>query len=214
VAVMVKRGKTRQIKFPYDLGVRRNIESILGPNPLLWCCPSRTPGSGLKYELPNNDGEEWPPREWDADTSPMHKSVTESSPWTYDNESLNPNLQPSNSQSRRRNKSQSSSPGVSSLPPYHPDYKDGDQGAYYPGNDVSKDEEESAPKGQLHVRTGSEGYEIRPEEREEMLRRYLTDLGEEPGRYLRYIPQPESEEIDDSEDDVPLAQQKEIIGRQ
>jgi palmitoyltransferase ZDHHC6 len=36
-----------------------------------------------------------------------------------------------------------------------------------------------------------------------MLRRYLTDLGEEPGRYLRYISQPESEEIDDSEDDVP-----------
>ena len=159
-------------------------------------------------------GEEWPPREWDADTSPMHKSVTESSPWTYDNESLNPNLQPFNSQSRRRNKSQSSSPGVSSLPPYHPDYKDGDQGPYYPHNDETQDEEESAPQGQLHVRTGSEGYEIRPEEREEMLRRYLTDLGEEPGRYLRYIPQPESEEIDDSEDDVPLAQQKEMIGRQ
>jgi 1,4-alpha-glucan branching enzyme len=37
--------------------MRRNIESILGPNPLLWCCPSRTPGSGLKYELTNNDGE-------------------------------------------------------------------------------------------------------------------------------------------------------------
>lgn len=40
-----------------DLGMRRNIESILGPNPLLWCCPSRTPGSGLTYELSNNDGE-------------------------------------------------------------------------------------------------------------------------------------------------------------
>jgi len=158
--------------------------------------------------------EEWPPREWDADTSPLHKTVTESSPWTYDNESLNPNLQPSNSQSRRRNKSQTfSPPGVSSLPPYHPDYKDGDQGAYNHGNDESQDEEESAPKGQLHVRTGSEGYEIRPEEREEMLRRYLTDLGEEPGRYLRYIPQPESEEID-SEDDVPLTQHKEMIRRQ
>jgi hypothetical protein len=37
--------------------MRRNIESVLGPNPLLWCCPSRTPGSGLKYELSNYDGE-------------------------------------------------------------------------------------------------------------------------------------------------------------
>jgi len=156
--------------------------------------------------------EEWPPREWEVDTSPMHNSTTDSSPWTYDNESLNPNLQPSNSQSRRRNKSQTSSPGVSSLPPYHPDYKDDDQGVYNPGYDESQDEEE-APRGRLHIRTGSEGYEIRPEEREEMLRQYLTDLGEEPGRYLRYIPQPESEESD-SEDDVPLTQRKEMIGQQ
>jgi len=212
--VMVKRGKTRQIKFPYDLGMRRNIESVLGPNPLLWCCPSRTPGSGLKYELSNNDGEEWPPREWDGDASPVHNSniTDKSSPWTYENESLNPNLQPSNSQSRRRNISQTSIPGASSLPPYHPDYKEGDQGACNPVNDESWDEEESAPRGRLHVRRGSEGYEIRPEEREEMLQRYLTELGEKPGRYLRYIPQPESEEST-SEDDVPLLQRKEIIGQ-
>lgn len=37
--------------------MRRNIESVLGPNPLLWCWPSRTPGSGLRYELSNKDGE-------------------------------------------------------------------------------------------------------------------------------------------------------------
>ena len=126
---------------------------------------------------------------------------------------MNPNLQPSNSQSRRRNISQPSSPGASSLPPYHPDYKEGDQDAYNPDNGESWDEQESAPRGQLHVRRGSEGYEVRPEEREQMLQRYLTDLGEEPGRYLRYIPQPESEESD-SEDDVPLTQRKEMIGRQ
>ena len=144
----------------------------------------------------------------------MHNSsiIDKSSPWTYENGSLNPDLQPSNSQSRRRNISQTSSPGASSLPPYHPYYKE-DQGAYNPGNDESQDEQESAPRGRLHVRIGSEGYEIRPEEREEMLRRYLTELGEKPGRYLRYIPQPESEESI-SEDDVPLTQRKEMIGRQ
>ena len=145
----------------------------------------------------------------------MHNGsiIDKSSPWTYENGSLNPNLQPSNSQSRRRNISQTSSPGASSLPPYHPDYKEEDQGAYNPGNDESQDERESAPRGRLHVRRGSEGYEIRPEEREEMLQRYLTELGENPGRYLRYIPQPESEEST-SEDDVPLTQRKELIGRQ
>ena len=99
------------------------------------------------------------------------------------------------------------------MPPYHPDYKEGNKGAYNFGNDESQDEQESAPRGRLHVRRGSEGYEIRPEEREEMLRRYLTELVEKPGRYLRYIPQPESEEST-SEDDVPLTQCKEMIGRQ
>ena len=143
----------------------------------------------------------------------MHNSTTDSSPWTYNNESLNPNLKPSNSQSRRRNVSQPSGPGVSSLPPYHPDYKEGDQGAYNPGNDESQGEEESVPREGLRVRRGSEGYEVRPEEREEMLRRYLTDVGEEPDRYLRYIPQPDSEE-GDSEDDVPLTRRKEMIGQQ
>lgn len=37
--------------------MRRNIESILGPNPLLWCYPGRTPGSGLKFGLSDKDGE-------------------------------------------------------------------------------------------------------------------------------------------------------------
>lgn len=40
-----------------NLGVRRNIASILGNNPLLWCCPTVPPGTGLKYELSVADGE-------------------------------------------------------------------------------------------------------------------------------------------------------------
>jgi hypothetical protein len=39
------------------LGRRKNIESVLGPNPLLWCWPTVTPGNGLKYQLANGDGE-------------------------------------------------------------------------------------------------------------------------------------------------------------
>ena len=30
---------------------------MLGRNPLLWCCPTRAPGSGLKYELSSAEGE-------------------------------------------------------------------------------------------------------------------------------------------------------------
>jgi palmitoyltransferase len=42
------------------------------------------------------------------------------------------------------------------------------------------------------VRIGSEGYEVRPVGREEMLRKYLEELGEEPGRYVRYMPETDS----------------------
>jgi len=215
VAVMIRRGEVRQIRFPYDLGMRRNIESILGPNPLLWCYPGRTPGSGLKFGLSNKDGEEWPPREPHMNESSIHSSIINQSPWTYENNSLNPNLQPSNSQTRKRNGSQIYIPGASSLPPYHPDYRQEDQGVYKPGNDEgdeSSDEQESSSRGRFHIRRGSEGYEVRPEGREEMLRRYLTELGEEPGRYIRYIPQPDSEECV-SEDDIPLGRCREMIGQ-
>ncbi|KAG7452276.1 zf-DHHC-domain-containing protein [Guyanagaster necrorhizus] len=57
VATMVRRGKIREIKFPYNLGRRRNIESVLGPSPLLWCYPARALGNGLKYDI--NEGGKW-----------------------------------------------------------------------------------------------------------------------------------------------------------
>jgi len=37
--------------------MKRNINTVLGPSPLLWCVPRRASGSGLKYELSNKDGE-------------------------------------------------------------------------------------------------------------------------------------------------------------
>ncbi|TFY83342.1 hypothetical protein EWM64_g663 [Hericium alpestre] len=51
VATLVRRGKIRQVKFPYNIGRRRNVESMLGKNPLLWCWPTIPPGTGLKYQL-------------------------------------------------------------------------------------------------------------------------------------------------------------------
>ena len=62
------------------------------------------------------------------------------------------------------------------------------------------------------VRRGSEGYEIRPVDREEILRRYILSRGSEAGRYKRYVPEPDSESDsglgnwDDGEgdDDIPV----------
>lgn len=88
------------------------------------------------------------------------------------------------------------------MPPYHPDCNEGD--AYHPLDDedslVSSDDEieDNIPLGELStgnvkVRRGSEGYEVRPVSREEMLRQYMESVGEDYDRYLQYVPQPEPE---------------------
>lgn len=90
------------------------------------------------------------------------------------------------------------------LPPYHPDYQEGQANngyAYDPETDSDNEYDHSSP-GKPHVRRGSEGYEVRPVDREAMLQRYLRDIGEQPGRYNHYVPEPASES--ESEDDKPL----------
>jgi len=131
------------------------------------------------------------------------------SPWTYENGDVNPELVPSNAR-RRKGRNMD---GVYNLPPYHPDFQ---EGASYPDDAYSEgsedDTEEEYPhfssnSGKVHVRRGSEGYEVRPPaSREEMLRRYMEELNQVPDRYVRYVPEPhsESEDEEDEEDNVPL----------
>ncbi|KAJ6609380.1 DHHC palmitoyltransferase-domain-containing protein [Mycena sp. CBHHK59/15] len=201
VATMVRRGKIREVGLYFSIGRRRNIESILGENPWLWCWPITTPGNGLKFKLTEGDDsdppEVWPPQ----DPAAMHygdpdkEFVLPDSPWTYENGSVNPALQPSNSAVPRRRSRNTN--GASALPPYHPDYQ---AGADIPNDHNSTDEEGDYHRytdgGKTRVRRGSEGYEIRPVGREDMLARYL--------RYHRYIPQ---EGSDSDSEDIPLGQQ-------
>ncbi|KAF8215862.1 hypothetical protein K438DRAFT_613583 [Mycena galopus ATCC 62051] len=150
--------------------------------------------------------EIWPPRDPATihDDDPDKEFVLPDTPWTYENGSINPDLKPSNSTSGTRRR-RTPPDGASALPPYHPDYQppraidDGD----------SSDEEDDyryGNPGKTKVRRGSEGYEVRPGGREDMLARYLLEIGETPQRYHRYIPQPDSEPESES-DDVPLGQQ-------
>ncbi|KAF5385064.1 hypothetical protein D9615_001250 [Tricholomella constricta] len=211
VATMVRRGKLQEVKFPYNLGRKKNIESVLGKNMFLWCWPIAAPGNGLKYELAEGDAFDgsvsWPPRDpstYNTD-GPQNEFVLPSSPWTYENGSINPSLEPYNSQRRSaaRRRPQRLTAGVSSLPPYHPDYQEGTE-AMLEGSDEESSGEDDVLRKPL-VRAGSEGYEVRPVDRDDLLRRYLTDLGEQPGRYHRYIPTPDSES-DSEDDDVTLAE--------
>lgn len=130
------------------------------------------------------------------------------SPWTYENGSYNPNLAPSGSVRRR------TGAGRADVPPYHPDYEeplDGEYGAA--GYDSAEEEEDDdamerwAQTDLPRVRRGSEGYEIRPMDREEILARYVASRGAEAGRYNRYVPEPPSEPETESEEDEeqPLA---------
>lgn len=201
VATMVRRGQIQEVKFPYDLGIRRNIESVLGRNPLLWCCPTVTPGSGLKYELAESDVIHalWPPQNpAHLSDAPDHALALPNSPWTYENDSLNPNLEPSNARLRRaasmgkQHKRQviDQEFGKSSLPPYHPDFNDANVTNTLEGGDsTSEDSEDTTP----FIRAGSEGYEVQSVDREDVLRRYVMELGQEPGRYHRYISSPDSD---------------------
>ncbi|KAJ2918393.1 hypothetical protein MD484_g1990, partial [Candolleomyces efflorescens] len=210
VATMVRKGQIHSIKFPYDLGKVRNIKAVLGDNPLLWCLPRAMPGNGTRFELSSHTvpGEIWPPKEHEPERAPLPES-----PWTYENGSFNPDLVPTNTRARPRRKVMDD--GVYNLPPYHPDFEDreihtvrDEEQALF--DEESEDEEEEyytySSRGQGHVRRGSEGYEVRSINREDLLRQYLEEINA-PDRYVRYEPEPSSDS-DDSEDDVPLGAKK------
>jgi palmitoyltransferase ZDHHC6 len=151
----------------------------------------------------------WPPQNPTYSSDGPDDALTlPDSPWTYENGSLNPTLEPSNARLRsvaavvkkRKRQVQDQNPGKSSLPPYHPDY-DGVSvmDTLEDGNSTSEDSEDTP-----FVRGGSEGYEVQSVDREDLMRRYLMEVGQEPGRYHRYIPSPDS---DSDEERLPLAQE-------
>lgn len=140
-----------------------------------------------------------------SSTPPHSPDIQSASPWTYQNEGFNPYLQPSNTSLRQARKRQRScipeGADTSDVPPYHPDYDQGSENGIHEAKEDSSDED--ATYGKARVRRGSEGYEVRQINREDMLQRYLEELGEKEGRYVRYIPEPDDD--DEEDDNVPLA---------
>lgn len=132
--------------------------------------------------------------------------VLPDSPWTYANGSVNPNLQPSNAYRRAskqkgkgKTKTGRTGRGVANVPPYHPDYVDPSIAA---DSEVSSgDEDYVVPASGHKVRRGSEGYEVKPVDREAILQRYIMSRGDEVGHYKRYKPEPASEESELEEGD-------------
>ena len=140
----------------------------------------------------------WPP----PDPTDYSRRWTEpASPWTYNNDGPNPALMPSNSDSAQHLRTRKrDAAGFSAVPPYHPDYDESAQHEYG-GGEVDYDyddgerfaEYEKMRQRMPFVRRGSEGYEVRPIDREQLLAEYITDRAQEDGHYCRYVPEPPSE---------------------
>jgi hypothetical protein len=110
-----------------------------------------------------------------------------SSPWTFENGSFNPSLQPSNAQLRSSGSKRRRPKGASAVPPYHPDYEHLPSSSQHASSSSESDDVDDyvGPR----IRRGSEGYEIRPIDREETLRRFIETRGLEEGRYNVYVPE-------------------------
>ncbi len=143
----------------------------------------------------------WPP----PDPTEYNGGWTQpASPWTYDNDGPNPALIPSNTRSTQHLRARKrDTAGISAVPPYHPDYDESAQDEYDDNDgevDYDYDDgEQFAEYGKLRqramprVRRGSEGYEVRPIDREQLLAEYIESRAQETGHYRRYVPEPPSE---------------------
>ena len=127
-----------------------------------------------------------------------HVFTLSKDPWTYGNGSFNPDLYPgsSNHGLRERRGSPTSRQrhtnpypgeggemdGTYAASPYHPNHNES-QSSYghfsrppYADEDEDEDEDDRSYEGRLHhrqfIRRGSEGYEVRAIDREEMMRQY------------------------------------------
>ncbi|MBW0494120.1 hypothetical protein O181_033835 [Austropuccinia psidii MF-1] len=176
-----RKGRIHQFTYPFSLGTLRNIQAVLGKNPLLWCFPQKMTGNGLKYPVAASlDPLEqylWPPRDlFTRRLAEPRAKMWENSPFTFGDQQLNPSLVPTRS-------STSISPKVPqrrTLSPYHPDYIDNeesDSGRIANGHILEFSDSDDEPLSHLIarrnryfqtqpirrpiIRRGSEGFEIK-----------------------------------------------------
>ncbi|KAG9119752.1 Palmitoyltransferase [Ceratobasidium sp. 392] len=188
VATLIRRGKIRELKFPYHLGTWTNVRAVLGERTWLWCWPQRMRGSGLSFPVAEGTDPDvqyvWPPKEPGIyrDRSLAAASALQNrlqgSPWTYGNDGPNPAL---------RARSQNN------YPPYHPSYQPSQNDSNDPDRQFDHEYDDSTNSSpsrassdydvdqssgrDVRVRRGSEGWEVRPMTNEEIVARYARSRG-------------------------------------
>lgn len=219
VARLVRRGKIHDVKFPYHLGTRKNIRTVLGESAWFWCWPQRMRGSGLSFPVADGTDPEtqfsWPPKDPNVYKDRSQASSTalqerlQESPWTYGNGGFNPAL-------RMR--------GASDRPPYHPSYRpeshstpstnavadpdrqfdheyDSASTSSSPSRASSEYDVDMSTGRDVRMRRGSEGWEVRPLTNEEIVQRYAQSRGIETGTGV----ETEFDQGNGGDDDEPLA---------
>ncbi|AAW41653.2 hypothetical protein CNBB1070 [Cryptococcus deneoformans B-3501A] len=74
VATLIRRGKIKEVKYPYNIGIYKNIKSVLGPNPFLWLWPQKMQGDGLSFPVNPSAGGESATVEWAGIVAPREGS--------------------------------------------------------------------------------------------------------------------------------------------
>ncbi|KAG0246405.1 DHHC palmitoyltransferase-domain-containing protein [Mortierella sp. GBAus27b] len=79
VDAMIKKGKIRKVKYPYNVGCLPNYRQVLGHNMFLWLWPQQMLGSGTEYEVIRDKDAAliWPPREYQSSKKESRTFVSE-----------------------------------------------------------------------------------------------------------------------------------------
>jgi len=151
----------------------------------LWCWPNTVKGDGLRFPVSGGDdtmaAHSWPPEDPYAheheESISLSQRLNSSSPFTYGDDQFNPELTPSNRASRLKRR------GIGArVPPYHPSYRqveEEEENESEHSDLGSESDFEVDPDLGPRVRRGSEGFEVKQIDREEILRRYIATRGED-----------------------------------
>ncbi|KAM0755032.1 zf-DHHC-domain-containing protein [Meredithblackwellia eburnea MCA 4105] len=151
VVTLKRKGKIRDFKYPYNLGIVSNFKSVLGDNPFFWCWPQKMHGTGLKYPVAKGVNPQaqydWPPRdefeerEREAakrDRAAARAHLASQNAFTYGGDDLNPNANETFQQHLRNRR-----PQKANVSPFHPDFQPPS------GSEEDDDDDDDVPLGRL-----------------------------------------------------------------
>ncbi|SCZ93062.1 BZ3500_MvSof-1268-A1-R1_Chr6-2g08437 [Microbotryum saponariae] len=170
----IESWEKEKFKYPYHLSFIKNIQAVLGSNPLLWLVPGqKAPGDGLKYKVGKEVEQDsqylWPPKDpyLPSSSTSLHRDQVNdpSQAFTYGAEALNPTLSSQLHQRKRKLVKSDRAPYEQSSG------VDDDDDDDHTALDIDEGEEDDIPlatlradqtNGRVRLRRGSEGYEVRP----------------------------------------------------